>query len=98
MLMSDFRKYLNKKLEDPEFRKEWTELDPEYNLIRAMLLARKKRHLTQKQLSDITGIDQADISKIESGNANPALSTLKRLADGMDMILKVDFVSKHAKM
>ena len=76
--MSDFRKYLNKKLEDPEFRKEWTELDPEYNLIRAMLLARKKRHLTQKQLSDITGIDQADISKIESGNANPALSTLKR--------------------
>ncbi len=96
--MSDFRKYLNKKLEDPEFRKEWTELDPEYNLIRAMLLARKKRHLTQKQLSDITGIDQADISKIESGNANPALSTLKRLADGMDMILKVDFVSKHAKM
>src|SRR5574344_1698039 len=98
MLMSDFRKYLNKKLEDPEFRKEWTELEPEYNLIRAMLLARKKRHLTQKQLSDITGIDQADISKIESGNANPALSTLKRLADGMDMILKVDFVSKHAKM
>ena len=96
--MSDFRKYLNKKLEDPEFRKEWTELEPEYNLIRAMLLARKKRHLTQKQLSDITGIDQADISKIESGNANPALSTLKRLADGMDMILKVDFVSKHAKM
>ena len=96
--MSDFRKYLNKKLEDPEFRKEWTELDPEYNLIRAMLLPRKKRHLTQKQLSDITGIDQADISKIESGNANPALSTLKRLADGMDMILKVDFVSKHAKM
>jgi len=96
--MSDFRKYLNKKLEDPEFRKEWTELDPEYNLIRAMLLARKKRHLTQKQLSDITGIDQADISKIESGNANPALSTLKRLADGMDMILKVDLVSKHAKM
>ena len=96
--MSDFRKYLNKKLEDPEFRKEWTEQEPEYNLIRAMLLARKKRHLTQKQLSDITGIDQADISKIESGNANPALSTLKRLADGMDMILKVDFVSKHAKM
>ena len=92
------KEYLNKKLEDPEFRKEWTELDPEYNLIRAMLLARKKRHLTQKQLSDITGIDQADISKIESGNANPALSTLKRLADGMDMILKVDFVSKHAKM
>jgi transcriptional regulator with XRE-family HTH domain len=96
--MSDFRKYLNKKLKDPAFKKEWNELDPEYNLIRSMIMARKKRHITQKQLATITGIDQADISKIENGTANPALSTLKRLADGLDMILKVDFVPKHAKI
>ena len=96
--MSDFRKYLNKKLKDPAFKKEWDKLDPEYNLIRSMIMARQKKHLTQKQLAAITGIDQADISKIENGTANPALSTLKRLADGMDMILKVDFVPKHAKI
>ena len=96
--MSDFRKYLNKKLKDPAFKKEWDKLDPEYNLIRSMIMATQKKHLTQKQLAAITGIDQADISKIENGTANPALSTLKRLADGMDMILKVDFVPKHAKI
>jgi len=96
--MSDFRKYLNKKLKNPAFKKEWDKLDPEYNLIRSMIMARQKKHLTQKQLAAITGIDQADISKIENGTANPALSTLKRLADGMDMILKVDFVPKHAKI
>lgn len=96
--MSDYRKYLNKKLKDPEFKKEWDELEPEYNLIRAMIIARKKKHLTQKQLATITGIDQADISKIETGNANPALSTLKRIADGMGMLLKIDFVPKHAKI
>ena len=95
--MSDYRKYLNKKLKNPEFKKEWDELEPEYNLIRAMIIARKKKHLTQKQLATITGINQADISKIETGNANPALSTLKRIADGMGMLLKIDFVPKHAK-
>jgi transcriptional regulator with XRE-family HTH domain len=52
--------------------------------------------MTQKELAQRTGIDQADISKIENGVANPALSTLKRLAEGMDMVLKLEFVSKHA--
>ena len=43
------------------------------------------------------GIDQSDISKIETGNANPSLSTLKRLAEGMDMILRLEFIPKKAK-
>ena len=58
---------------------------------------RKEKGLTQKELAEKTGIDQSDISKIETGNANPALSTLKRLADGMDMILRLEFIPKGAK-
>lgn len=93
--MSDFRKYLDKQMENPEFQKEWEQSEPEYNLINAMIEARKSKHITQKQLAERTGIDQSDISKIETGNANPALSTLKRLADGMDMVLKLEFVPKQ---
>ncbi len=48
--------------------------------------------MTQKQLAEITGITQADISRLESGTANPSLRTLKRLAAGMGMALKVEFV------
>lgn len=95
--MSDFRNYLNNQLEDPEFTKEWNELEPEFNIMQAMIDARKSRNMTQKELSEITGIDQSDISKIETGNANPALSTLKRLADGMDMILRLEYIPKQAK-
>ena len=40
--MSDFREYLNKQLEDPEFKKEWDDLEPEFNAIQAMIDARKK--------------------------------------------------------
>lgn len=93
--MSDFRNYLNKQLKNPDFKKEWDYLEPEYNTMQAMIDARKRRNMTQKELAERTGIDQSDISKIETGNANPALSTLKRLADGMDMVLKLEFVPKQ---
>lgn len=95
--MGDFDKYLEKQLENPEFKKEWDDLEPEYNMIQAIIDARKKSHLTQKQLAERTGIDQSDISKLETGNANPTLQVLKRLADGMDMVLKLEFIPKHIK-
>ncbi len=90
--MSDFNDYLKEQLKDPEFNKEWDSLETEYSIIQAMIDARKSSGLTQKQLSERTGIAQADISKLENGSANPSLKTLKRLAAGMDMILKVEFL------
>ena len=58
-----------------------------------LLLAREKANITQKQLSERTGIYQADISKIERGIGNPSLSTLKRLAEGLGMKLEISFSS-----
>ena len=75
-----------------EFKKEYDALDAEFSIIQAMLDARKAAGLTQKDLAARTGIAQADISKLENGNANPSLRTLQRLADGMGMKLKVEFV------
>lgn len=92
--MSDLQKYLCEQLKNPELKKEWDNLEPEFNTIQALIDARKRCHMTQKELAEKTGIDQSDISKIENGNGNPALSTLKRLAEGMDMILRLEFVPK----
>jgi transcriptional regulator with XRE-family HTH domain len=79
-------------LKDPEFRHEYDELEPEFTIVQAMINARKNIGLTQKQLSDKTGIDQGDISRIERGEANPSLKTLKRLATGMNMKLRLEFL------
>ncbi len=87
-----FRETLNEQLKNPEFKKEWDALEPEFQIIKAMLDTRNKKAMTQKQLADITGIPQADISRLENGNANPSLRTLQRLADGMGMKLKLEFV------
>ena len=95
--MSDFEKYLSIQLKNSDFRKEWDDLEPEYNMIQALIDARKRSNLTQKQLAERTGINQADISKIETGNANPTLQVLKRLAEGMDMVLRLEFVPKQQK-
>lgn len=55
-------------------------------------VARENIGLTQKELANKTGIDQANISKIERGIANPSLATLKRLAYGVGAQLKIEFL------
>ena len=74
-----------------------TQKSPSQNHLLAyqLLLARERANITQKELAERTGIYQADISKIERGLGNPSLSTLKRLADGLDMELRIDFIKKH---
>jgi len=97
--MSEWKEFLDEQLKDPEIRAEWDALDPEFAIVQAIIDARKNAGLTQKQLSERTGIAQSDISKLEAGDANPTLQTLKRLAFAMDMILKVEFLQRPvAKM
>ncbi len=92
--MSEFQEFLNEQLQDDEFRKEWEDIQPEMDVIRAMVDARISQNLTQKELAERTGINQADISKLENGTRKPSLKLLKRLADGMGMTLKLKFVPK----
>ena len=89
-----FNDYLKQELKDPDFRREYEALQPEHAVIQAIIDARKASGLTQKELSERTGIAQGDISKLENGNANPSLRTLQRLASAMGMVMKVEFVSK----
>ncbi len=90
--MSDFNAFLNEQLKHEDFKKEYDRLQPEFAIIQAMIDARRESGMTQKELSERTGIAQGDISKLENGNANPSLRTLQRLAEGMGMQLKVEFV------
>ena len=86
--------YLQEQLKDPEFAKEYEAIQPEMDIIKAIVDARTSQNLTQKELAARTGINQADISKLENGTRNPTVNLLKRLADGMGMTLKIEFVPK----
>jgi ribosome-binding protein aMBF1 (putative translation factor) len=90
--MRTLEQALAEQMKHSEFRAEYESLEPEFVIIQAMIDARKRSGITQKQLAEKTGIAQADISKLESGNANPSLKTMRRLASGLGMKLKVEFL------
>ena len=90
--MTKFNDFLKEQLKDPEIKAEYDALEPEFQIIQAMIDARKLKGITQKELSERTGIAQSDISKLENGNANPSLRTLQRLASGMGCKLKLEFI------
>ena len=92
-----FDDFLKEQLQDEEFRKEYEALQPERAVIQAIIDARQNSGLTQKELSERTGIAQGDISKLENGNANPSIRTLQRLAEGMGMMLKIEFLPVVSK-
>jgi len=92
--MKSLTEVLNKELQNEDFKNEYDSLEAEYSLIQSFIDARKKSNVTQKELAVQTGIAQADISKIESGSGNPTIKILKRLADGLDMQLKIELVPK----
>lgn len=93
--MKTLKQFKNEQMKDDEFVKEYEAIQPELDVIRAIVNARTSQNITQKELAERTGINQADISKLENGTRNPSVNLLKRLADGMGMALKIEFVPKQ---
>ncbi len=59
---------ISKQLQDEEFKKEYDAIQPEMNVIRAVVDARTSQNVTQKELVERTGINQADISKLDKNS------------------------------
>ena len=89
-----FRDELQRELQDEGFRKEWNASEQEFRVLAELIEARISSGLTQKELAGKSGVDQANISKIERGLYNPSLRVLWKLADAMDMDLKLVFVPR----
>ena len=90
--MTNYKDFLNEQLQDPEVKAEYDALEPEFAIMQALMDARRESGLTQKQLSELTGIAQADISRLERGEGNPSLHTLQRLAKGLGRQIQIDFI------
>ena len=69
---------------DPEFKAEWHKLEDEFILAEVLIRARLDRNLTQAQLAEKTGMKQAAIARLESGESNPSYKTLSRVAKVLD--------------
>lgn len=90
----NLKEYKAKKMTDPDFVRAYEDIQPEMNVVRAIIDARISQNMTQKELAEKTGIAQTEISKLENGTRNPSIKLLQRLADGMDMVLNITFTPK----
>lgn len=87
-----FDDFLEAQLQNPEVKKEYDALEPEFAVMQAIIEARIAQGLTQQKLAELTGITQADISRLERGNGNPSLKTIQRIADALGKRVQISFV------
>ena len=95
--MSSYKDYKKRALQNPEVKAEYDALQPEYDIIQAMIDARVQQNMTQKDLSAKTGITQADISRIENGTRNPSLSMVKKTCTWIRDAIKTGICSDANK-
>lgn len=90
--MSDFRDHLARELENPEFKKEWDNQEPEREVARCIVDARLTEGLSQKELAERCGLKQSNLCRLENGNGNPSVETLEKIARGLGRKLRISFV------
>ena len=74
---------------NPEVKQELINNEAEYEIIREIIQVRKDKNLTQKDLSTMIGTHQSNISHLESGNYNPSLEFLNKIARALGKHLEI---------
>jgi predicted transcriptional regulator len=81
-----------KILRNEEARKELKNNEAEYKIIEEIITARQEKNLTQKDLAELVGTRQSNISRLESGNYNPTLEFLNKIAKAIGKELEIRIV------
>ncbi len=87
----DFKAQL---LTDPKVREEYEALEPQFRLIRDILLRRSELNLSQMELAKLVGTRQPAISRLERGDGNITINTLYRIADALNADLDISLKAR----
>lgn len=91
----DWKEYKKKRFkEDLELKKEYDELELEYKIIGQIIDLRMEKKITQKQLAKLMNTKQPSIARFESGDYNPTLDFLKKIAEVLDSDLDIKFIPR----
>ncbi len=87
--MKSFKNFKKKALRDKALKKAYDELALEFAIAKMVIERRLEEGITQSELADRVGTKQSAISRLESGNYNPSLSFLMKVAEALDLKLVV---------
>ena len=85
----NWKEHKKQLMKDPEFRKEYEALEPEYKLASDLIRLRLSKGLTQEELARKVHTRQSAIARLESAGSLPSLSTVKRVAEALDADLDI---------
>ncbi len=90
--MSDFRKHLDEKLKEKEFKDGWDKSTLRYTVIKELIKLRNSYSLTQTEFAKKVGTTQAVISRIEAGSVNVGIDFLEKTAKAFDKKIELEIV------
>ena len=82
-------------LNDPEYKKAYTELEEEFLVAKALIKARKSANLTQTQVAERMGTTQSVVARMESGNPLPSLKSVVRYAAAVNSRIEFKLVQAN---
>ena len=84
-----FEEMKSDMLKDEEFKIEYEKLKPRYEAIEQIIRARREQNITQAELAKRVGTQKSNISRLESGNYNPSLDFLVKIAESLGKKISV---------
>ena len=84
--LEDFKREIFKR---PGVRKAYAEMQPEFQIIRKLAIARSRKGFSQRKLAQKIGITQSALARFETGNINPTLSFIQKITSGLGLKLLV---------
>ena len=87
--MKDWETLKSELLQNEDVAKEYKKMAPRYAIIAQLVQARARKGITQKELAQKLGTKQSAIARLESGNTNPSISFLEKIASVMGYKLTI---------
>ena len=84
----DIKKQL---LQNPEVKNEYEKLKILYDIKKEIIKLRLEQGISQKELAEKVGTRQSAISRLESGEYNPSIEFLSKVAHALGKELDVSF-------
>ena len=76
-------------LAELELRQAYQDLAPRFSVVRQLIMLREQRGWSQCELPDRAGMKQPQLARLETGQVEPKLDTLQRLAKALGCRVRV---------
>ena len=87
--MKTLGQFKNEAFKRKGVKKVYTEIQPEIQIIRALIISRNKKGMSQRKLAQKIGVTQSALARFESGKINPTLSFVQKITNGLGLKLVV---------